>query len=92
MLATTYIHTTKKGQVIRLQLSPKKNRSGRITVDHKVTDARFHHDDTIEDGIFLVTSSSPIQDADDAAAIATNVLRFLNSAEYETAIQLHAQS
>lgn len=73
MIPSIEIHTTKKGQKVEFQFSPKGNHTGRILVNGFATDARFYDDEILEDYIFMVTSSSPICDKEDAEAIAKKV-------------------
>lgn len=71
------IATTKKGQIISLQTSPRG--ISRILVNDMATDTRFYGDESLEDAIFMVTSSSPIQDREDAEMIARKVLQNIAS-------------
>jgi hypothetical protein len=73
MTTTIEIHTTKKGQKVEFQFSPKGTHKGRILVDGKANGTAFYDDETLEDYIFMVTSSSPVWDKEDAEAIAKKV-------------------
>lgn len=56
-------------------VSPKR---GRLIIDGLGTYARFSSDESEEEVIFVITSSSPITNCDEAASIAKECLTIMN--------------
>lgn len=75
---TKFIATTEKGQKVEIQISPVNPQNCMVLVDEYRTDARFNAADTIEDGTYWLTSSSPITNEAEAKEIAELILTELN--------------